>query len=128
MFVYGTLLEPARLEAVLGHAHRGERLRARLHGYRRVHSAEYAYPFIVPSPGQAVDGVLVLDLSVADLAALDAYEDVAEGVYERRREVVEAQGCGPRPLRFEADVYVAGVELARYAAVEAGAVAPRSTD
>ena len=116
LFVYGTLVDPAKLDEVLGHRHLGERLRARLRGYRRVARAsdEFPYPFILPSPDGAVDGILILDLSVADLDVLDAYEDVAQGTYARTRVGVEVWGCGPHPMSIEAHTYVAGVELVRH--------------
>jgi len=112
VFVYGTLVDPAVLDGVLGHRHLGERLRARLPGYARRTSPGFDYPYIVPSPDAAVDGILVLDLSTADVEALDAYEDVGVGTYARRRVAVEAWGCGPHALRVEAHTYVAGAALA----------------
>ena len=121
VFVYGTLVDPAVLDGVLGHRHLGERLRARLPGYARQTSPDFAYPYIVPSPDAAVDGILVLDLSTADVEALDAYEDVGVGTYARRRVAVEAWGCGPHALRVEAHTYVAGAALARQAAAERAA-------
>jgi gamma-glutamylcyclotransferase (GGCT)/AIG2-like uncharacterized protein YtfP len=111
VFAYGTLIEPGRLEAVLGHKHLGERLAARLTGYARVSVPTYAYPYVVPKPEASVDGVLLMDLSVDDMQVLDRYEEVESGVYRRESVEVEAWGCGPRPMYVQADVYAAGQQL-----------------
>jgi gamma-glutamylcyclotransferase (GGCT)/AIG2-like uncharacterized protein YtfP len=111
VFVYGTLVDPRRLAAVLGHPARGEVLRARLRGYRRVTTPAYDYPFVVEDPDASVEGFLVMDLAAAELECLDAYEDVVEGVYRRVPVVVEAFGCGPRSARLRAETYAAGPTL-----------------
>lgn len=111
LFAYGSLVDSARLDEVLGHVHPGERLAARLRGYRRVMSAGFAYPFVVEEPREWVDGVLLMDLSANDMQVLDRYEEVESGVYRREPVQVEAWGCGPNPLRISADVYVAGWAL-----------------
>ncbi len=110
LFAYGSLVDPRCLDQVLGHPHRGERLAARLADFERV-TSDYPYPFIVPAPGGSVDGVLIMDLSADDLAALDRYEDVDEAHYARQSVEVEAWGCGAQPLHMEAFVYVAGPRL-----------------
>jgi gamma-glutamylcyclotransferase (GGCT)/AIG2-like uncharacterized protein YtfP len=111
LFVYGSLVDPRRLREVLGHAPPGEVVRARLRGYRRVTSPAYEYPFVVEDAGSSVYGLLVMDLGAAELQSLDAYEDVAEGVYCRVRVEVEVWGCGPRRVRLEAETYAAGPAL-----------------
>jgi gamma-glutamylcyclotransferase (GGCT)/AIG2-like uncharacterized protein YtfP len=111
LFVYGTLVDPRCLDEVLGHAHQGERLAARLSGYQRVATAAYPYPFLVSESAACVDGVLVMDLSPRDMQTLDRYEEVEMGTYTRRLVEVEAWGCGPRPLRLNAFTYVAGPGL-----------------
>jgi gamma-glutamylcyclotransferase (GGCT)/AIG2-like uncharacterized protein YtfP len=111
VFVYGTLIEPGLLDTVLGHKHLGERLAARLVGYERICAPTYAYPYVVPTPGASVDGVLLMDLSAYDMQALDRYEEVESGVYRREAVEVEAWGCGPRPIYVQADVYAAGQQL-----------------
>jgi gamma-glutamylcyclotransferase (GGCT)/AIG2-like uncharacterized protein YtfP len=108
LFVYGTLVDPACLDEVLGHKHQGERLAARLRGFERVLSPTFAYPYVVESEGSFVDGVLVMDLSPYDMQVLDRYEEVESGVYRREPVQVDAFGCGPNPLHVQADVYVAG--------------------
>lgn len=111
LFVYGSLTDPRRLDEVLGRRHRGERFAARLAGFERIVD-RYAYPYLVARPGAQVDGVLLLDLTSADLARLDRYEEVADGIYRRELVEVEAFGCGSRPARVRAYVYVAGPRLA----------------
>jgi gamma-glutamylcyclotransferase (GGCT)/AIG2-like uncharacterized protein YtfP len=113
LFVYGTLVDPACLDEVLGHRHSGERLAARLRDYRRMTRPDFAYAYIVEERGAAVDGVLIMDLSPYDMQVLDRYEEVELGVYRRKPVQIEALGCGPMPMRIEADVYVAGPATAR---------------
>ena len=112
VFVYGTLVDPAKLDEVVGHRHQGERLRARVHGYRRVLADGYEYAFLVPQSDASVEGVLVMDLTAADLVALDAYEDVDGGVYERLAVDVEVWGCGPNAMHVGGcSTYVGGPHL-----------------
>lgn len=77
VFVYGTLCEPARARAVLGHAEFGPD--ARLVGLRRVAGD---YPTL--APGGETAG-RVLRLGEGDLEALDRYEGVDRGLYVRVR-------------------------------------------
>ena len=111
LFAYGTLVDSRCLEEVLGHTHLGERLAARLNGYQRITSSTYPYPCIVENRGHSVDGLLVMDLSTCDMDALDRYEEVESGIYQRTPVEVEAHGCGPRALRLLAETYVAGPAL-----------------
>jgi gamma-glutamylcyclotransferase (GGCT)/AIG2-like uncharacterized protein YtfP len=111
LFAYGSLVDPLCLDEVLGRRHGGERLRARLDGFERISSAGYPFPYIVAAHGRWVDGVLLTDLSADDVEALDRYEEVDQGMYQRQRVEVEAWGCGPRTLRLQAHTYVAGQAL-----------------
>ena len=111
LFAYGSLADPTRLDDVLGHRHLGERLRARLDGFERMTTDAYPYPYIVAAEGRSVDGVVVMDLSVQDVATLDRYEEVDQGMYQRQRVEVDAFGCGARTLRLQAHTYVAGPAL-----------------
>jgi gamma-glutamylcyclotransferase (GGCT)/AIG2-like uncharacterized protein YtfP len=113
LFVYGSLADPRCLDEVLGRRYAQERLRARLVGYRRIANSVYPYPFIVVAPADAVDGILLLDLSAKDLDVLDDYEEVASGTYTRVSVEVEAWGCGSRAMRLPAHTYIAGVDLIR---------------
>jgi gamma-glutamylcyclotransferase (GGCT)/AIG2-like uncharacterized protein YtfP len=111
--VYGSLADPRCLDDVLGRRHVGERLRAQLTGFRRISTSAYPYPFIVSAPNEVVDGILVMDLSHEDLEVLDAYEEVAAGIYERVAVEVATWGCGPQLPRLAAYTYVAGLQLLR---------------
>ena len=111
LFAYGSLADPRRLDEVLGHRHRGERLRARLDGFERITTAAYPFPYIVAAHGRSVDGVLLMDLGSDDIEALDRYEEVDQGMYQRQSVEVEAWGCGRRTLRLQAHTYVAGAAL-----------------
>jgi gamma-glutamylcyclotransferase (GGCT)/AIG2-like uncharacterized protein YtfP len=111
LFVYGSLVDPRCLDKVLGHRFAGERLRARLDGFERVQSDHYAYPFLVAQPERTVDGIVVMDVSPSELDALDRYEEVGAGMYERIAVEVEAWGCGPRPIVLAAQTYIAGAQL-----------------
>ena len=111
LFAYGSLVEPGCLDEVLGYKHLGERLRARLMGYRRITSDTYPYPYIVEAVGDSVEGVLLMDLSPSEMQILDRYEEVDTGIYRRQLTEVEAWGCGPRPIRLQAHTYVAGPAL-----------------
>ncbi len=79
LFVYGTLADPARCEALTGRRFPGRP--ARLPGYVRV-APPGSYPYVVPRPGASVTGWLLEDVDAAALRALDAYE--GEGRLYRR--------------------------------------------
>ena len=123
LFVYGSLVDPGRLDDVLGRPFEGERLRARLTGFRRIAPAVYPFPFLVEAPGEVVDGILIVGLDTQDLKKLDEYEEVAAEVYSRVEVEVEAWGCGPRPTAFRACTYVGGAALLRVL----GPAAPSTT-
>jgi hypothetical protein len=108
LFVYGTLMDRATLESVLGHRYRGEQLRAQLPGYARRLVAGWDFQLLFPDSMGVTNGQLLLDLSDADLAILDAYEDVDQGAYQRHSVEVEVWDCGPTPSRLVAQTYLAG--------------------
>jgi gamma-glutamylcyclotransferase (GGCT)/AIG2-like uncharacterized protein YtfP len=108
LFVYGTLTDPRVRARVLGRRPSLELAPARLRGYRRVIVPDYAYPFLVPSGGDAVvDGLAISGLTDADYALLDEYEDVDAGAYERVQVDVELVNRGAT-RRACAWVYVGG--------------------
>jgi gamma-glutamylcyclotransferase (GGCT)/AIG2-like uncharacterized protein YtfP len=111
LFVYGSLVDPRRLDDVLGYHFLGERLRARLAGYERLMSESFGYPFLVARAEHVVDGILIMDLSPNDMDVLDRYEDVDVEMYTRVAVEVETWGCGPSPTFVQAHTYVAGVRL-----------------
>ncbi len=77
LFVYGTLLFPEILEALLGFVPAGSP--AELAGYHRycIYDGPHPrpYPAIYPAAGHTVEGLLLRGLSGAQMAVLDAYED-----------------------------------------------------
>jgi gamma-glutamylcyclotransferase (GGCT)/AIG2-like uncharacterized protein YtfP len=82
LFVYGTLMDPQRAAALTGKQF--ARVEAALLGFARLES-DLGYPFILPSPGAVVPGILLIDIDPASLYRLDAYE--AEGDLYRRQTV-----------------------------------------
>jgi gamma-glutamylcyclotransferase (GGCT)/AIG2-like uncharacterized protein YtfP len=80
LFVYGTLLLPAVIEALIGRV--PPRLPAVLPGYRRYRLTGRAYPAIVAEPAARVDGLVYRGLAPRERMILDAFEGDA---YERRR-------------------------------------------
>jgi gamma-glutamylcyclotransferase (GGCT)/AIG2-like uncharacterized protein YtfP len=92
LFVYGTLMEPARVERVTGRRFAGRP--ATLHGWTRT-IASHGYPVIHPSPDDMVDGIVLDGLDTAALRALDAYED--EGRLYLRRQVTVLVGAESIP-------------------------------
>lgn len=87
LFAYGTLMAPEIIKRVAGISAAGES--ARLPGYRRRAVKDQAFPAIVASPGDAVDGLLYRNLNVRALRAIEDYE----GSWYRRISVpVECHG------------------------------------
>jgi gamma-glutamylcyclotransferase (GGCT)/AIG2-like uncharacterized protein YtfP len=82
LFVYGTLMDPQRVEAVTGKQF--ARVEAMLVGFERIQS-DLGYPFVLPRPGATVPGILLIDIDPISLYHLDAYE--AEGDLYRRQTV-----------------------------------------
>jgi gamma-glutamylcyclotransferase (GGCT)/AIG2-like uncharacterized protein YtfP len=82
LFVYGTLMDPQRVAALT--AKQFARVEATLVGFGRIES-DLGYPFILPSPGAVVHGILLIDIDPVSLYRLDAYE--AEGDLYRRQSV-----------------------------------------
>ena len=83
LFAYGTLTDAVFIGRLL------ERRLAAEPAVLLEHTAGelpgLAYPVVVPEPGGEVDGVLYRHLTAADYDRLDAYEGVAEELYQRRR-------------------------------------------
>jgi gamma-glutamylcyclotransferase (GGCT)/AIG2-like uncharacterized protein YtfP len=82
LFVYGTLMDPQRVEALTGKQF--ARVEAMLVGFERIES-DLGYPFVLPCPGAIVPGILLIDIDPISLYHLDAYE--AEGDLYRRQTV-----------------------------------------
>jgi gamma-glutamylcyclotransferase (GGCT)/AIG2-like uncharacterized protein YtfP len=94
-FFYGTLTDLSALRRVIGDAD------AFLIGPARVYGTLYdtgEYPALVLSGRAEVPGFLV-DVQAEAVAALDAYEGVAEGLYSRRQIIARTAG-GERSLAW----------------------------
>jgi len=98
LFVYGTLLDDARVPAVTGRTF--PRRRAELAGHRRVWP-HGGYPDLVVDAAASVTGDVLDGLDEPALAALDAYED-APTLYVRDEVVVRCGGEGVRCFVYRA--------------------------
>ena len=108
VFAYGTLRDPNLLAVVLGHVFSGVRRPAVIHGFRRAHVEGFDFPVIVREEGGRIDGILLEGLTEEDLVNLDAYEDVAAGLYDRVEGDVTVDGEPADAPPLKAFVYVAG--------------------
>ena len=74
-FFFGTLMDPAVLDLVVGrHVPEAAKRPAVLDGYRRARVRGATYPIVVPAPGSEVAGVMVSGLRPSDADRLTAYE------------------------------------------------------
>ena len=96
LFVYGTLLDPAFRERLLGHPV-GSRP-ARLDGYRIARGRHF---YLAAAPDARADGLLLLDLSADDFATLDRYEEVPH-LYTRE----PAEALAPSGEKLRCWVYM----------------------
>lgn len=87
LFVYGSLLEEATREQLLGH--RVEVVEARLLGFERRKSR---YNYIVRADGAETVGMVMLGLTAEDWQRLDAYEEVPSLYTRGEVEVITADG------------------------------------
>jgi hypothetical protein len=90
VFITTGLIETAVVEQLLEHV--VATAAARLPGFRRVALAGVAWSVLVPAPGDAVEGSVLLDLGHEDLRRLDAYGGVGEFLYRRSAVLVEIEG------------------------------------
>ncbi|WP_370305355.1 gamma-glutamylcyclotransferase family protein [Sinimarinibacterium flocculans] len=93
LFVYGSLLAPSVLHALLDRA--PVSLPARLPDYRRSALRGQRFPGIVPSAGAQTSGALI-EVSRRELQWIDAWED---DFFERRRVRVLADRAGGHPVQ-----------------------------
>lgn len=108
LFIYGTLRDPNVLTLVIGRPFPGPRSPAVLHGFRKRKVEGFDFPVIAPSPDGRVDGILIEGLTDEDITALDGYEDVSAGLYDRVEADVSIDEAGADAPRVRAFVYVAG--------------------
>lgn len=97
-FAYGSNMDEASLRRRCPSARR--RGLARLLGHRFILMAD-GYASVEPAEGQVVHGVL-FDLDATDIAPLDAYEDVAGGLYIKTFRETVPEGGAP----VEAMIYI----------------------
>jgi gamma-glutamylcyclotransferase (GGCT)/AIG2-like uncharacterized protein YtfP len=105
LFVYGTLLFPRVVRALLGRPL--EARPARLPGYARYVVEGQDYPGIVPSADAGIEGAVLLGVDAGMFRRLDAFEGA---MYERR--VVEVVTAGGETLA--ASTYVVRDEHRRH--------------
>jgi Gamma-glutamyl cyclotransferase, AIG2-like len=75
LFFFGSLMDADLLALVTGRAATDfSTALAVLHGFERRRAIGESFPIIVPHPGGRVDGVLVQDLTDADLARVQFFE------------------------------------------------------
>lgn len=89
LFVYGTLVEPAIRERLLGR--RVEAIAARLAGFERGRRQHF---YLARRVGAETVGMVLLGLTARDFEVLDDYEDVPR-LYTRGRIEVAAEGGAP---------------------------------
>ncbi len=90
IFAYGTLLDATFLVRLVEHPVPSEP--ASLVGYRVETLVRFDWPVLVAAPGEVVVGRIHRGFDGRDLERIDAYEGVAEGLYERVE--VEVWTCG----------------------------------
>jgi gamma-glutamylcyclotransferase (GGCT)/AIG2-like uncharacterized protein YtfP len=97
LFVYGTLINDAVVQELLGHRLFGRA--AVLRGYRRAFDPAIGYPVIHREEGGTVAGKLLDEVDGGDLAVLDTYEGA-----HYQRVIVQVDTLDGRAL--DAYVYV----------------------
>ena len=76
-FFYGTLMDRELLALVIGRATDELRMEAAtIHDFVCRRALNASFPILVPHPGGRVEGILVTDLTAADIARLKFYEGV----------------------------------------------------
>jgi gamma-glutamylcyclotransferase (GGCT)/AIG2-like uncharacterized protein YtfP len=83
LFVYGSLMDPAERQRLLGRPI--EAIPARLPGYVR---GRRRYYFVAKQANAVTEGAILEGLSARDLAILDVYEEVPKLYTRERIEVV----------------------------------------
>ncbi len=97
LFAYGTLTDPVFLGQLLERRLAAEPAVLLEHAPGELPGL--AYPVVVPRPGAEVEGFVYRHLTATDYDRLDAYEGVAEALYERRRaDARPAGGGGAEPV------------------------------
>jgi len=87
LFAYGSLLDPARRESIIGRP--VETVPATLLDYERGRARHY---YIRRRPGISTPGLLLLGLMPMDFRLLDRYEEVPRLYTREKIEVLDAEG------------------------------------
>jgi len=87
LFVYGSLLDPARRQEIIGR--RVDTIPATLHDYEL---GRGRYFYIHNHPGISTHGLLLLNLTPQDFHALDRYEELPRLYTREKVEVFDAGG------------------------------------
>jgi gamma-glutamylcyclotransferase (GGCT)/AIG2-like uncharacterized protein YtfP len=87
LFVYGSLLNPARRQAIIGRE--VDTIPATLHDYELCRGR---YFYVRQQPGVSTTGLLLLNLAVPDLQLLDVYEEIPRLYTREKVEVADDSG------------------------------------
>jgi hypothetical protein len=75
VFFFGSLMDRELLALVIGRAIEDLGIEAAtIHGFARRRARDESFPVLVPHPGGRVEGVLVMDLTEADIARIQFFE------------------------------------------------------
>lgn len=96
LFVYGSLMFSELVEAIIGRGPAWEP--AFLPGYKRCRLSDTPYAVIARRSGETVEGLLLKELTDADLALLDRYEGELYAPMEVT--VARADGSSARALAY----------------------------
>mmetsp|Transcript_28040 Transcript_28040/g.61366 ORF Transcript_28040/g.61366 Transcript_28040/m.61366 type:complete len:158 (+) Transcript_28040:77-550(+) len=100
-FVYGSLLAPEVLHALLGRV--PKQSKASLSGYKRYSIKQRPYPGIIRDSDSVVLGEVLHDLTREDQDILDEFEDIRSGYYAKTAASVVLQESQET---FNTEVYV----------------------
>jgi gamma-glutamylcyclotransferase (GGCT)/AIG2-like uncharacterized protein YtfP len=97
VFVYGTLRDPSILNAVLGHD-RVLSVKGWADGYAARLAYGHPFPMLRPMADSSAEGLLLLNLDEADIAALDSFEGET---YQRQAIMIRSENG-----KEYADIYI----------------------
>ena len=110
LFVYGELCKPPVLVEILDRLPPASP--ALLRDYRRERDPATGYYRAVHHADAVIPGLVLEDIGAADLKALDRYENVAGGEYERVEADAELIGTGAKRERVYVYASVRGADQA----------------
>ena len=83
VFVYGTLMDKARLNSLLKRI--PEMHQARATGYRQFYDDSLGYQSAERDERASIRGMILMDITGQELISLDHYEGIGEGSYRRMK-------------------------------------------